>query len=123
MSDVNSTPPPYSAPDNYSQQPSAAGVNPGKTLGIVALILAIFLNIVGTIVGIVALVQSKKAGFKNGPALAAIIVGAVLFVVILIIIIVTVVFVGGAATELLELCQGVPSGETVIFQGTEVACP
>ena len=123
MSDPTNTPPPYSAPTNYSQQAPATGENPAKTLGIVALILAIFLNIVGTIVGIVALVQSKKAGFKNGPALAAIIVGAVLFVVILIIVIVSVVFVGAAATELLELCQGVPTGEIVVYQGTEVACP
>ncbi|GAA3899564.1 DUF4190 domain-containing protein [Microbacterium invictum] len=58
-------------------------VNPGKTMGIVALILAIVpigLQLVGLILGIVALVQSKKAGQKNGMALAAIIVSSVLIV-------------------------------------------
>ncbi|WP_054011122.1 hypothetical protein [Arthrobacter sp. ERGS1:01] len=54
----------------------------GRGLGITALILAILLNIVGLIVGIIALVISRRAGAKNGWAVAAIIVGAVLFVVL-----------------------------------------
>jgi len=43
------------------------------------LILAILLNIVGLIVGIIALVISRRAGAKNGWAVAAIIVGALTF--------------------------------------------
>jgi len=49
-------------------------VNPGKTLGIIGLILAFFANVVGLIVSIVALRKSKKAGFENGPATAGIVV-------------------------------------------------
>jgi hypothetical protein len=54
---------------------------PGKTLGIVGLILAIFFNLIGLIVSAIALSQSKKAGYKNTPALAGVIVGAVLLAI------------------------------------------
>lgn len=50
---------------------------PGKGLGIAGLILAIFLNVIGLIISIVARVQSSRAGFKNGPALAGIIIGII----------------------------------------------
>lgn len=61
--------------------PAPAGTDfPGKTLGIVGLILAIFFNLIGLIVSAIALNQSKKAGYKNGPAKAGVIVGAVLLV-------------------------------------------
>ncbi|MET0783931.1 DUF4190 domain-containing protein [Orlajensenia leifsoniae] len=54
--------------------------DPGRVLGIVGLVLAIFLNIIGMIVSIVAYNRSKKAGFSNGFAVAGIIVGGILFV-------------------------------------------
>jgi uncharacterized membrane protein len=53
---------------------------PGKTLGIVAVIVAIFFSLIGFILGLVARSQSKAAGYKNTPATAAIIIGIVLFV-------------------------------------------
>ncbi|MBK4348939.1 hypothetical protein [Lacisediminihabitans changchengi] len=53
---------------------------PGKTLGIVGLVLAIFFNLIGLIISAVALSQSKKAGYKNTPAVAGIVIGAVLIV-------------------------------------------
>lgn len=58
--------------------PAAAPVVPGKTLGIVALVLAIVAAPVGAILGFVAKAQSKPAGYKNTPATAAIIVGIIL---------------------------------------------
>lgn len=64
---------------------------PGKTLGIVGLIVAIFANLIGLIISAIALSQSKKAGYKNTPALAGVIVGSVLFGLTLIWIIVAVV--------------------------------
>lgn len=73
-------------------QPAPAGTDyPGKTLGIVGLIVAIFFNLIGLIISAIALNQSKKAGYKNTPALAGVIVGAVLFVIGLIIGILSVV--------------------------------
>ncbi|MEO8260950.1 MAG: hypothetical protein ABI566_00160 [Pseudolysinimonas sp.] len=59
---------------------AAAPVVPGKTLGIVALILAIVAAPVGAILGFVAKAQSKPAGVKNTPATAAIVIGIILTV-------------------------------------------
>ncbi|WP_291039905.1 hypothetical protein [Herbiconiux sp.] len=53
---------------------------PGKTLGIVGLVVAIIANLIGLIISAIALSQSKKAGYKNTPALAGVIVGAILTV-------------------------------------------
>lgn len=121
------TPPPaYSAapPAAYDAPPANAAV-PGKTLGIVALIVAIFFNVIGLILGIVALVQSRKAGHKNGPAVAAIIVGAVLFVIGIIIAIVAVSAIAAAAsfaTEAVAACQAVDYTGVVTVQGVDVNC-
>lgn len=65
---------PYGAP--YAGPP----VDPGRTMGIVGLVLAIFCSLVGMIVSIIAYNKSKTAGFKNNIALAGIIVGAVFIV-------------------------------------------
>lgn len=66
------------ASQNYSTAPATY---PGKGLGIAALIVSFFFSLIGLILGIVALNQSKQAGFKNTPAVAAIWVGAALLVI------------------------------------------
>ena len=58
----------------YAAAPAAV---PGKTLGIVALISAFIFQLIGLILGIVALSQSRKVGAKNTPALVAIILSIV----------------------------------------------
>ncbi|QCQ17654.1 DUF4190 domain-containing protein [Microbacterium sp. RG1] len=86
--------PPMSQPP---QQPVAApnGSYPGKTLGIVGLIVSFFASLIGLILSIVAYSQSKKAGYKNTPALIGIILGAVLLVIgIIVAIILGTVFAG-----------------------------
>ncbi|HEY5861059.1 MAG TPA: DUF4190 domain-containing protein [Actinomycetota bacterium] len=128
----NSPPPPaYDAAPTYSAAPPApygAPANapvPGRTLGIVALIVAIFFNVIGLILGIVALVQSRKAGHKNGFAVAAIIVGAVLTVLGIIVgILVFTAFAAAAgfAGEVLQACQAVDFTGTVTVQGQSVDC-
>ena len=45
-------------------------------MGIVAFILSFFVQLVALILGIIALVQSRKAGHKNGWAVAAIIISS-----------------------------------------------
>lgn len=62
-----------------TQQPAPGVDYPGKTLGVVGLVVAIFFNVIGLIISAIAFSQSKKAGYKNTPALVGIIVGAVLF--------------------------------------------
>ncbi len=50
---------------------------PGKMLGIVGLVLAVLASVVGLVVSAIALSTSKKAGYKNTPALAGVVVGAI----------------------------------------------
>jgi hypothetical protein len=70
-------------------QQAAPGVDfPGKTLGVVGLIVAIFFNLIGLIISAIALNQSKKAGYKNTPALVGVIIGAVLLAIGIIIAII-----------------------------------
>lgn len=71
----------YSAP-----QPTAGtGEDPGKTLGIVGLVLAFVFALAGIIVSAIALKKSKEAGFKNTIAK----VGLILSIVFLVIGIIT----------------------------------
>ncbi len=60
------------APPAYNAAPAE---DPGKTLGIVALVAVFFISLLGLILGYVARSQSTKAGFQNTPAKVAIILG------------------------------------------------
>ena len=79
--------------------PAAAPAVPGKTLGIVALIVSFFFSVVGLILGIVASNQSKAAGVPNTPAKVAIILGIVFTVLYILIWVVA----GGAIIASLSL--------------------
>jgi len=71
-------PAPEPVPQPGYQPPAAASTTyPGKTLGIVGLIVSFFAAIVGLILSAVALSQSKKAGFKNTPAKVGLILGII----------------------------------------------
>jgi hypothetical protein len=73
--------------------------NPGKTLGVVALVLSIPLSLVGLALGIVGLVRSRRARQNNWWAVAAI---AVSFLVIVAVVIwaATLVWLMGECAEL-----------------------
>lgn len=58
--------------------PMHTAEDPGKTLGIVGLVLAIVVPVVGIIVSIIAMNTSKKAGFENKLGKIGLIVGIVL---------------------------------------------
>ena len=68
MADYQAAPP---------QAPMAPADYPGKTLGIVGLVLSIVASFVGLIISIIAFKQSKAAGYQNGLAKAGIIVGII----------------------------------------------
>ena len=55
---------------------------PGRTLGIVALVLAFFSQVPALVMGIIAWVWSNKAGANNVPAKVAVAVSASLLVLI-----------------------------------------
>jgi FtsH-binding integral membrane protein len=64
----------------YQPGPVSQPANPpGKTLGIVGLVLSILCGLVGAIVSFIAYRQSQAAGWKNNVALAGIIIGVVFF--------------------------------------------
>jgi multisubunit Na+/H+ antiporter MnhG subunit len=55
--------------------------DPGRTLGIVGLVVSIFASLIGLIISVIAYNKSKAAGYKNNFALAGIVIGAVFFVI------------------------------------------
>jgi hypothetical protein len=63
---------------NYQVTPQPAA-DPGNTLGLVGLILAIIpcTSTIGLVLSIVAFIISRRAGFQNSKALAGIIIGIV----------------------------------------------
>ncbi|WP_375424323.1 hypothetical protein [uncultured Friedmanniella sp.] len=72
----------------YPPGPVAQPANvPGKTLGLVGLILAIIpcTALIGLVLSIVAFVQARGVGIKNNQALAGIIVAAAWLVISLIV--------------------------------------
>ena len=72
------------APPPAAPTASPAPANPGKTMGVVALVLSIIgLHLIGVIVGFIGLNQSKKAGQKNGFALAGIIIGFIGMIIVI----------------------------------------
>jgi type II secretory pathway pseudopilin PulG len=75
---------PYQQPAAPQQpnQPAVTQSNPGKTLAIVGFIFAfVALQLVGLPLSIVALVKSRKAGFKNPLAVAGIILNVVFLLI------------------------------------------
>jgi len=118
--DPNMTSYPYAAPDPaaYAPAPYAApAVDPGRTLGIVGLIGSIFFSAVGLVLSIVAYRKSKGAGFKNGIALAGIVIGILTTLGIL-----TAVVVGGlGAMHVVQACQDLGPG-THVVDGVTYTC-
>lgn len=76
-------------------QPEHSGANhtdewaeyPGRTLGVVALVLAFFSQIPALIMGIIAWVWSNKVGRSNVPAKVAVAVSATLLLLIVLAIV------------------------------------
>ena len=71
---------------------------PGKTLGIVAVVLAFVFTLLGLILGIVAGNQSKAAGYKNTPAKVAVILSVIFIAIGLLVGIISAV-TGGLAVS------------------------
>lgn len=113
------------APSPYGQQtPQGAPTdNPGRVLGIVGFILAIFIAPVGLIISIIAFVKSRKAGMGNGLALAGIIIGALFTILGVLGAIALGAFVNEFAQQFLNACEGLPSGTSVTVQGAPTECP
>jgi len=95
--------------------PAPSTTLPGKTLGIVGVVLAFLAPPLGLILSIVAKVQSKSAGVKNTPATAGIVL-SILFIVGFIVLMVT---VGGT---LFSQCASYGPGVHELDNGTTLTC-
>jgi hypothetical protein len=81
--------------------------DPGRTLGVVGLVASIFFSAVGLILSIVAFRKSRRAGFKNGIALAGIVIGIITTLGIL-----TAGVAGGiGAMHVVSVCRDLGPGE------------
>jgi heme/copper-type cytochrome/quinol oxidase subunit 2 len=94
-----------------------ANEDPGKTLGIVGLILAILFPLVGFIVSLIARSKSKKAGHSNTPAIIGIIISVILFVIQTIVVIAMVAAIASVVQKCSELGPG-----THVVGGTTYEC-
>ncbi len=116
MTDVTPPPAPEPAPAPPAPQAYVAPAgSDGKTLGIVALVLAFFFQLLGLILGIVAKVQSKRAGVKNTPATIAIVL-SIIFMVLGIIIGLAI------AIPLLTACATYGPGTHTLPNGLTLTC-
>jgi hypothetical protein len=118
MSEYPAAPPTATAPASV----------PGKGLGIAGLILAIvpFTWVIGLILSIIAKVISRKAGVKNTPATAGIIVASIFIVLAIVGVIVgSIIGVNAVNDVISDACVGVESGEVVTSEDGSVTltCP
>lgn len=96
----------------------APTANAGKTLGIVGLILSLFSGPIGLIVSAIARSQSKKAGLKNGPATAGIVIGLLSTLAIVALIVTGIVAAAGLAGQ----CANLGTGPHVLDNGVTITC-
>jgi uncharacterized membrane protein len=111
------------APAPSADYAAPVAENPGKTLGIVGFVLAFVVNVAGLVVSILALNKSKKAGYKNGLALAGIIISIVSIVVGALILIVSIALAGAGVAALQEMCAGMAPGSYELETGGDITCP
>ena len=67
----------YGPPAPFYPPVQTPAQDPGRTLGVVGLILSVVASAIGLVVSIVAHTRSKRAGFRNTAAKAGIIVGSI----------------------------------------------
>jgi len=114
-------PPPYSgASVPYAAPPSTAAA-PGRTLGIVGFVLSFFflLDIGGLILCIIALVQARRAGQRNGLAVAGIVVSVVGILVSAVVVILGV----SALIDAAQTCARLGNGVHVVGSSTYTCTP
>ena len=107
--------------EQTNQAPAAAptpAINPGRGLGIASLVTSLLgIGLVGIILGSIGLSKSKKAGQKNGLALAGVIIGAIDTVATIIIISVF----ASIAGQLVQQCNELGNG-THVVNGVTITC-
>jgi hypothetical protein len=104
-------PAPQPAPTPGARIDAPPGTDyPGKTLGVVGLVLVFFTVVIGLILSIVANSQSKAAGYTNTPAKIGIVLGIVFLVIGLIVGIIAIIIGINAGAALVEACKELGEG-------------
>lgn len=110
-------PPPAAGHPHPAGAPILPPHDPGRTLGILGLVLAPFAGLVGLILSLVALRRSKRAGFTNRPAIAGAVVGGIATVAVLASIVVGAIAIGGVV----DACHDLGPGQHVV-KGVTYTC-
>jgi hypothetical protein len=105
-------------PPSGSAGPPGPNADPGRTLGIIGLVLAFVASVAGIIVSAIALRESRQAGYSNGFAIAGLILSIVFSVVGLIIAI----FVVFGAFAALQQCAALGPGIHQLGNGLTFTC-
>lgn len=102
--------------------------DPGKTMGIVGLVLGIaglffwfVAPIAAIIVSAIARGKSKRAGFANAPALWGLILGIVFLVLNILAVIAIGWFIAATAGEILQMCEDLGPGIHEVY-GEQIQC-
>lgn len=109
-------------------QPYGGQEDPGKTMGIVGLVLGIaglffwfVAPIAAIIVSAIARGKSKRAGFANAPALWGLILGIVFLVLNILAVIAIGWFIAATAGEILQMCEDLGPGIHEVY-GEQIQC-
>lgn len=102
--------------------PAAPAQDPGKVMGIISIVLPfVGFGLIGLILGFVAKSKSKKAGFKNTPALVGIILSALAIVVTIVGLTIGIVAAAQFASDIQQQCSS--GSPTFTLNGQTGACP
>lgn len=104
-----------------TEAPSAANTTsdfPGKTLGIVGLVLAFIVSLAGIVVSAIALRESRAAGYKNPIAEAGLIVSVILTVLGVVGAIISIV----VTVALWQSCGYMGNGVHMMQNGASLDC-
>lgn len=99
----------------YGSSRAAAALDPGRTLGIVGLVLSFVVALVGLVVSAIALRTSRRAGFRNGFALTGVVVGGLVTLIWVVVIAVGGVALGGVAAACSDLGPGTHTVDGVTY--------
>ncbi len=93
--------------------------DPGKVLGIISFVgIFIGFGLISIILGIIGLKKSKRAGHKNGFAVAGIILGILEVIAALVITTFIILF----AISAVNVCSELGSGTHVLTDGSQINC-
>lgn len=108
---------PEAVPQQLPPQDALPERDPGKTLGLVGLIVALIAGVVGIVLGVLSYRKSRAADFGGGLGMAAIIVGAITTVLLgtQLFLLANGMGIGGA-------CDGRKPGVYELENGTVISC-